>query len=61
MVAAYEAALLELDLSSIIRVPIRSPRRSLRSQSKARERDPVLLRERAIEALSGLPPDAASA
>jgi hypothetical protein len=60
MVAAYEAALLELDLSRH-NPGAETLAKTIITLAKQGERDPVLLGERAIEALSGLPPDAVSA
>jgi hypothetical protein len=60
MVAAYEAVLHELDLTGH-RPGTETIAKTIVMLSKQGERDPGRLRERAIAALSGLPPDAASA
>jgi hypothetical protein len=60
MVAAYEAALRQMDLTGRTGPGAETLARSIVVLAKNGERDPVRLRERAIELLCGLPPDAAA-
>jgi hypothetical protein len=60
LVSAYEAAMRELDLPGPT-APGADLAMTIIRFAKQGERDPVRLRERAIDALSRLPPEAADA
>ena len=61
LVAAYEAAMRELDVPEPTAPGAETLAMTIIRLAKQGERDPVRLRQRAIEALSGLPPEAAGA
>jgi hypothetical protein len=61
LVAAYDAAFHELDLISPTDARAETLAKTIVMLAKQGERDPVRLRKRAIAAMSGLPPDAATA
>ena len=61
MVAAYQAALRKLDLQGHTDPVAVTLAKTIVALAKQGERDPVRLRERAIEVVSGLRPDVASA
>jgi hypothetical protein len=61
LVAAYDAAFRELDLISPTDARAETLAKAIVTFAKQGERDPVRLRKRAIAAMSGPPPDAASA
>jgi hypothetical protein len=61
MVAAYEATLLALNLINRADAATEMVARTIVELAKHGERDPIRLRERAVEALSTQPPEAASA
>jgi hypothetical protein len=60
MVGAYEAALRDLDVSGHGHPRAVTLAKTIVMLVKQGERDPVRLRERAIELTSGLPPDTAA-
>jgi hypothetical protein len=60
LVAAYEAAMRELDLTGPTAPGAATLASAVFRVAKQGERDPRRLRERAFEALTGLPPDAAA-
>jgi hypothetical protein len=60
MVGAYEAALREMDLTGHTAPGAVTLAKTIVMLAKQGDRDPVRLRERAIELLCGLPPDAAA-
>jgi hypothetical protein len=59
MVGAYEAALRQMDLTGRADPRAVTLAKSIVVLGKNGERDPVRMRERAIELVSGQPPDAA--
>lgn len=61
LVSAYEAAMRELDLPGPTAPGVETLAMTIIRFAKQGERDPVRLRERAIDALSRLPPEAADA
>ena len=61
LVSAYEAAMRELDLPGPTAPGVQTLAMTIIRFAKQGERDPVRLRERAIDALSRLPPEAADA
>jgi hypothetical protein len=61
MVAAYDGAMRELDFSGPEDPGAETLAKTIVALAKRGERNPIRLQQRAIEALSGTPPDAASA
>jgi hypothetical protein len=61
LVSAYESAMRELDLPGPTAPGAETLAMTIIRFAKQGERDPVRLRERAIDALSRLPPEAAGA
>jgi hypothetical protein len=61
LVSAYEAAMRELNIPGPTASGAEILAMTIIRFAKQAERDPVRLRERAIAALSGLPPEAAGA
>ena len=61
LVSAYESAMRELNLPGPTAPGVETLAMTIIRFAKQGERDPVRLRERAIDALSRLPPEAADA